>query len=37
VFEAAGAEQWLSYVLTAAGWMLVTTIAAGAARVLSRR
>jgi hypothetical protein len=36
-FNPAGPEQWLSYVLIAAGWILVTTIAAGAARVLSRR
>jgi hypothetical protein len=36
-FDPAGAEQWLSYLLIAAGWVLVTTVAAGAARVLSRR
>jgi hypothetical protein len=36
-FNPAGAEQWFSYFLVAAGWVLVTTIAAGAARVLSRR
>jgi hypothetical protein len=36
-FNPAGAEQWFSYLLTAAGWVLATTIAAGAARVLSRR
>ena len=36
-FNPAGLEQWLSYVLIASGWILVTTIAAGAARVLSRR
>jgi hypothetical protein len=35
-FNPAGAEQWFSYVLIAAGWLLATTIAAGAARVLSR-
>jgi hypothetical protein len=35
-FNPAGAEQWLSYVLIAAGWLLATTIAAGVARVLSR-
>ncbi len=35
-FNPAGAEQWLSYILIAAGWLLATTIAAGAARVLSR-
>jgi hypothetical protein len=33
----AGADQWLSYLLIAAGWVLVTTVAAGAARILSRR
>ena len=36
-FNPGGAEQWLSYVLIASGWLLVTTVAAGAARVLSRR
>ncbi len=36
-FNPADAEQWLSYLLIAAGWILVTTVAAGAARVLSRR
>ena len=36
-FNPAGAEQWFAYLLTAAGWVLATTIAAGAARVLSRR
>ena len=36
-FNPGGAEQWLSYLLVAAGWVLVTTVAAGAARVLSRR
>jgi hypothetical protein len=36
-FNPAGAEQWFSYFLTAAGWVLATTIAAGAARVLSRQ
>ena len=35
-FNPAGAEQWLSYALMAAGWVLATTIAAGVARVLSR-
>ena len=35
-FNPAGAEQWLSYLLIAAGWTLVTTLAAGAARVLRR-
>ena len=36
-FNPGSAEQWLSYLLIAAGWILVTTVAAGAARVLSRR
>ena len=36
-FNPAGAEQWFSYMLIAAGWVLATTAAAGAARVLSRR
>ena len=35
-YNPAGAEQWLSYALIAAGWILVTTIAAGAARTLNR-
>jgi hypothetical protein len=36
-FNPAGAEQWFSYLLVAAGWILVSTVAAGAARVLTRR
>ena len=36
-FNPAGAQQWFSYLLITAGWILATTIAAGAARVLSRR
>jgi hypothetical protein len=36
-FNPAGTEQWFAYLLIAAGWILATTIAAGAARVLSRR
>jgi hypothetical protein len=35
-FNPAGAEQWFSYALIAAGWLLATTIAAGLARVLTR-
>jgi hypothetical protein len=35
-FNPAGPQQWLSYLLIAAGWILVTTVAAGAARILSR-
>ncbi|HEX2315032.1 MAG TPA: hypothetical protein VHJ17_14920, partial [Thermomonospora sp.] len=33
----AGAHQWFAYALVAAGWVLATTIAAGAARVIGRR
>jgi hypothetical protein len=36
-FNPAGAEQWFSYLLVAAGWILATTIAAGIARVITRR
>jgi hypothetical protein len=36
-YNPAGAEQWLSYLLVAAGWVLATTIAASAARIISRR
>ncbi|MQA93759.1 MAG: hypothetical protein GEV11_03650 [Streptosporangiales bacterium] len=36
-FDPVDGWQWLSYGLVAAGWVLVTTIAAGAARVLTRR
>ncbi|MBV9447086.1 MAG: hypothetical protein JO345_14490 [Streptosporangiaceae bacterium] len=35
-FSPTGAEQWFSYALMAAGWVLATTIAAGIARVLRR-
>jgi hypothetical protein len=35
-FNPGGAEQWLSYVLIAAGWTLATTVATGVARVLRR-
>ncbi len=35
-FNPGGPEQWLSYLLIAAGWTLATTVAAGAARVLQR-
>lgn len=35
-FNPSGIGQWLSYVLIAAGWILVTTVAAAAARVLQR-
>jgi hypothetical protein len=36
-FNPSGVEQWFSYLLIAAGWILATTIAAGVARVISRR
>ena len=36
-FNPGGLEQWFSYLLIAAGWILATTIAAGVARVLTRR
>lgn len=36
-FSPAGGEQWFSYLLMASGWVLITTVAVGAARVLSRR
>jgi hypothetical protein len=35
-FNPGGAQQWLSYFFIAAGWVLATTIATGAARVLRR-
>ena len=35
-FNPGGGEQWLSYILIAAGWTLATTVAAGAARILRR-
>ena len=35
-YDPRGVEQWLSYVLIASGWILVTTVAAAAARVLQR-
>ena len=35
-FNPGGVEQWLSYLLMAAGWTLATTVAAGVARVLRR-
>ncbi|NJP96446.1 hypothetical protein HCN51_44650 [Nonomuraea sp. FMUSA5-5] len=35
-FNPGGATQWLTYGLIAAGWVLATTVVAGAARVLGR-
>jgi uncharacterized protein YjbI with pentapeptide repeats len=36
-FNPRGGEQWLAALLIAAGWVLATTIVAGASRVLSRQ
>ncbi|MEV5573779.1 hypothetical protein AB0L06_27370 [Spirillospora sp. NPDC052269] len=36
-YDPSGASQWFSYVLVAVGWILVSTIAAGVARTLTRR
>ncbi|MDX6739064.1 hypothetical protein [Actinocorallia sp. A-T 12471] len=36
-FNPAGAHQWLSFLLVAAGWIFATTIAAAAARTIGRR
>jgi hypothetical protein len=36
-YNPAGIEQWLSYLLIAAGWILVSTIATGVARIITRR
>ena len=35
-FNPGGAQQWFSYVLIAAGWILATTVARAAARTLGR-
>jgi hypothetical protein len=35
-FNPGGAQQWLSYFFMAAGWVLATTVATGAARILRR-
>lgn len=35
-FDPSGGEQWFSYLLVTAGWILVTTVAAGVARALTR-
>ena len=35
-FDPTGADQWFSYLLIAAGWILATAIAAAAARVIRR-
>ncbi len=36
-YDPQGPQRWLAYFLIAAGWILATTIAAGAARVLRRQ
>jgi hypothetical protein len=33
----AAADQWFSYLLIAAGWILATAIAAAAARIIRRQ
>lgn len=35
-FQPSGAQQWLAYLLIAAGWLLATTVAAGLTRSLRR-
>jgi hypothetical protein len=35
-YDPQGPEQWLSYILIAAGWTLATAVAAGIIRVLQR-
>lgn len=35
-YAATGGYQWVAYLLTAAGWILATTIAAGVARAVNR-
>ncbi|HXP19256.1 MAG TPA: hypothetical protein VN840_06375 [Streptosporangiaceae bacterium] len=35
-FDPTGADQWFSYLLIAAGWILATAIAAAAARIIRR-
>jgi hypothetical protein len=36
-YDPQGAQRWLAYLLIAVGWIFVTTIAAGIARVLRRQ
>jgi len=36
-YQPTGAAQWLAYGLTAAGWILATTVAAGLTHVLKRQ
>lgn len=36
-YDPQGPQRWLAYLLTAAGWIFVTTIAAGILRVLRRQ
>lgn len=36
-YDPQGLQQWLAYLMIAVGWIFVTTIAAGIARVLRRR
>jgi hypothetical protein len=36
-FNPTGLDQWLAYLLTAAGWLLASTIATAIARVVRRQ
>ncbi|WP_196942973.1 hypothetical protein [Streptomyces sclerotialus] len=36
-FAPTGPYQWLAFLLTAAGWVFATTVAAGATRSLTRQ
>jgi hypothetical protein len=36
-YDPQGPQRWLSYPLVAVGWIFVTTVAAGVARVLRRQ
>jgi hypothetical protein len=36
-YDPQGLQRWLAYLLIAVGWIFVTTIAAGIARVLRRQ
>ncbi|WP_419994026.1 hypothetical protein [Streptomyces boninensis] len=36
-YAAEGGYQWFAFILTSAGWILATTVAAGAARTLNRQ
>ncbi len=36
-YNPAGFEQWLSYLLIAAGWIMATTITTSITRIITRR